>query len=67
MLAHSENTLIAPDLTYPAAWDDNYEEFISKLKMYFKAPDIIGEAESKLQNLVINPNMCITKYLVKFN
>ena len=35
--------------------------------MYFKAPDIIGEAESKLQNLVMNPNMCITKYLVKFN
>jgi hypothetical protein len=35
--------------------------------MYFGAPDIIGEAESKLENLVIKPNQRIAKYLVEFN
>ena len=67
MLAHFENMLIEPDLIHPGAGDDKYEEFISELKMYFKAPDIIGEAESQLESLVIKPNQCITKYLVEFN
>ena len=66
-LAHFENTLIEPDIFHPAAWDDNYKEFISELKMDFRAPDIIREAESKLENLVIKPNQRITKYLVEFN
>ena len=66
-LAHFENTLIEPDIFHPAAWDDNYEEFVSELKTYFGAPDIIGEAESKLENLVMKPNQHIAKYLVKFN
>ena len=66
-LAHFKNTLIEPDLIHPAAWDDNYEEFISELKTYFGAPDIIGEAESKLENLVMKPNQRIAKYLVEFN
>ena len=67
VLAHFKNTLIEPDLIHPAAWDDNYKEFVSELKMYFGAPDIIGEAESKLKNLVMKPNQRIAKYLVKFN
>ena len=51
VLAHFENTLIKPDLIHSAAWDDNYQEFVSELKTYFRAPDIIGEAESKLESL----------------
>ena len=67
VLANFKNTLIKPDLIHPVAWDDNDEEFVSELKMYFGALDIIGEAKSTLENLVIKPNQCITKYLVKFN
>ena len=66
-LAHFENMLIKPDLIHPAAWDDNYKEFVSELKTYFGAPDIIREAESKLENLVMKPDQCIAKYLVEFN
>jgi hypothetical protein len=66
-LAHFKNTLIEPDLIHPTAWDENYEEFVYELKTYFGAPDIIGEAESKLENLVMKPNQLIAKYLVRFN
>ena len=54
-------------IIHPVAWDDNYKEFVSELQMYFGAPDIIGEAKSKLENLVMKPNQCIAKYLVEFN
>ena len=67
VLAYFQNTLIEPDLIHPVACDDNYEEFVSKLKTYFGAPDIIREVESKLENLVMKPNQCITKYLVEFS
>ena len=66
-LAHFENSFIEPDLLNPPDWEDNYGEFISELKTYFKSPDIVGEAESKLENLSMKPNQRILKYLVEFN
>jgi len=66
-LAHFENSLIEPDLLNPPAWDDDYGEFISELKTYFESPDMVGKAESKLENLLMKPTQRITKYLVEFN
>ena len=66
-LAHFGNSLIEPDLLNPPDLEDDYEEFVSELKTYFESPDIVGEAESKLENLSMKPNQCIAKYLVKFN
>ena len=66
-LAHFKNFPIEPDLLNSPVWEDDYGEFISKLKTYFNSPDIVGEAESKLENLSMKPNQCITKYLVEFN
>ena len=66
-LAHFENSLIEPDLENPPAWNDDYGEFVSELKTYFEAPDIVGEAESKLENLSMKPTQRIAKYLVEFN
>ena len=66
-LAHFENSLIEPDLLNPPDWEDDYGEFVSELKTYFESPDIVGEAESKLENLSMKPNQRIAKYLVEFN
>ena len=66
-LAHFKNFLIEPDLLNSPVWEDDYGEFISELKTYFNSPDIVGEAESKLENLSMKPNQCIAKYLVEFN
>ena len=67
MFAHFKNTFIEPDLIHPEAWDDNYEEFVSELKTYLGALDIVGEAKSKLKNLAMKQNQHIAKYLVEFN
>jgi hypothetical protein len=66
-LAHFENSLIEPDLTNPPAWSDNYEAFVSELKTYFGSTDLVGEAESKLENLSMKSTQRIAKYLVEFN
>jgi hypothetical protein len=66
-LTHSENSLIKPDLINPPASSDDYDEFISELKTYFRSTDLVGEAESKLENLSMKPTQCIAKYLVEFN
>src|SRR6202041_2197281 len=65
-LAHFENALIEPDLLAAATWPNNYSEFISELKLYFGSPNIIGEAESRLQTLTMKPTQLIAKYLVDF-
>src|SRR6202041_2252015 len=65
-LAHFENTLIEPDLLAAATWPNNYSEFVSELKLYFGSPNIIGEAESRLQTLTMKPTQRIAKYLVDF-
>jgi Ty3 transposon capsid-like protein/zinc knuckle protein len=66
-LAHFENSLLEPDLSNPLAWEDDYDEFVSELKTYFGSPDVVGEAESKLENLSMKPTQRIAKYLVEFN
>jgi Retrotransposon gag protein len=66
-LAHFENSLIEPDPFNPPDWEDDYGEFVSELKMYFGSPDIVGEAENKLENLTMKPTQRIAKYHVEFN
>jgi hypothetical protein len=66
-LTHFENSLIELDLLNPLAWDDDYGEFVLELKTYFESPDVVGEAKSKLKNLLMKPTQRITKYLVEFN
>src|ERR1700723_1154808 len=65
-LAHFENALIEPDLLAAATWPNNYSKFVSELKLYFGSPNIIGEAESRLQTLTMKPTQRIAKYLVDF-
>jgi len=66
-LPHFKNSLIEPDLLNLPAWDDDYGEFVLELKTYFESLDVVGEAESKLENLSMKPTQHITKYLVEFN
>src|SRR6202162_4930649 len=66
-LAHFENSLIEPDLFHPPDWEDDYADFVAELKIYFGSPDVVGEAESKLENLSMKPTQRIAKYLVEFN
>ena len=65
-LAHFENSLIEPDLIHPPAWDDDYGEFVSELKTYFRSSDVTSKAETKLENLSMKPTQRIAKYLVEF-
>src|ERR1700723_858217 len=65
-LAHFENALIEPDLLAAATWPNNYSKFVSELKLYFGSPNIIGEAESRLQTLTMKPTQHFAKYLVHF-
>src|SRR3984957_13367474 len=55
-LTHFEKALIEPDLLAAATWPNNYSEFVSELKLYFVSPNIIGEAESKLQTPTMKPS-----------
>jgi len=66
-LAHFENSLVEPDLLHPPAWGDDYREFAMELRTYFGSSDVVGEAETKLENLSMKPTQRIAKYLVEFN
>jgi len=58
VLAYFENSLIDPNIPIPPAWEDDYRAFVSA---YFGSPDIINEAENKLENLSMKPTQCIAK------
>ena len=66
-LAHFENSLVDPDLLHPPAWGEDYRAFVLELNTYFGASDVVGEAETKLENLSMKPTHRIAKYLVEFN
>src|ERR1700720_2478294 len=66
-LAYFETSLLEPDILNPSAWEDDYSEFVEELKLYFGASDLIGESESKIENLTIKSSQRIAKYIVKFN
>jgi hypothetical protein len=66
-LAPFKNSLIELDLYHPPAWGGDYDEFVLELKNYFRSPDAVSKAESKLENLSMKPTQCIAKYIVKFN
>jgi len=38
-----------------------------ELRTYFGSSDVVGEAETKLENLSMKPTQRIAKYLVEFN
>src|SRR6202041_3798297 len=66
-LAYLETSLLKPDVLNPPAWEDDYSEFVKKLKLYFGALDLIGESESKIENLTMKSSQRIAKYIVEFN
>src|SRR6202050_3049304 len=66
-LAHFENSLLEPDVYHPPAWEDDYDDFVSELKIYFGSPDVVGEAKSKLKNLSMKSTQRIAKSLIEFN
>ena len=51
----------------PLAWQDDYSEFVEELKLHFGALDLIGESESKIENLTMKSSQRIAKYIVEFN
>src|ERR1700723_1619599 len=66
-LAYFETSLLEPDILNPPAWEDDYSEFVEELKLYFGSSDLIGESESKIENLTMKSSQHIAKYIVKFN
>ena len=66
-LAYFETSLLEPDVLNPPAWEDDYSEFVEELKLYFGSSDLIGESESKIENLTMKSSQRIAKYIVKFN
>src|SRR6202041_2395966 len=66
-LAYFETSLLEPDVLNPLAWEDDYSEFVEELKLYFGSSDLIGESESKIENLTMKSSQRITKYIVEFN
>ena len=66
-LAYFETSLLEPDILNPPAWKDDYLEFVEELKLYFGASDLIGESESKIENLTMKSSQRIAKYIVEFN
>src|ERR1700723_48987 len=66
-LAYFETSLLEPDVLNPPAWEDDYMEFVEELKLYFGSSDLIGESESKIENLTMKSSQPIAKYIVKFN
>src|ERR1700722_5072792 len=66
-LAYFETSLLEPDILNRPAWEDDYSEFVEELKLYFGASDLIGESESKIENLAMKSSQCIAKYIVEFN
>src|SRR6202040_3285146 len=45
----------------------DYSEFVEELKLYFRSSDLIGESESKIENLTMKSSQRIAKYIVEFN
>src|ERR1700720_1317178 len=66
-LAYFETSLLEPDILNLPAWEDDYSEFVKELKLYFGSTDLIGESESKIENLTMKSSQCIAKYIVEFN
>src|ERR1700723_3317327 len=66
-LAYFKTSLLEPDILKPPAWEDDYSEFVKELKLDFRSSDLIGESESKIENLTMKSSQCIAKYIVEFN
>src|ERR1700722_8918954 len=66
-LAYFKTSLLEPDVLNPPAWEDDYSEFVEELKLSFGSSDLIGESESKTENLTMKSSQRIAKYIVKFN
>src|SRR3984957_346949 len=66
-LAYFKTSLLEPDVLNPPAWEDEYSEFVEELKLYFGSSDLIGESESKIENLTMKSSQRIAKYIVEFN
>src|ERR1700723_1557782 len=66
-LTYFETSLLEPDVLNPPAWEDDYSEFVEELKLYFGGSDLIGESESKIENLTTKSSQRIAKYIVEFN
>src|ERR1700722_7087578 len=66
-LAYFETSLLEPDVLNPPAWEDDYLEFVEELKLYFGSSDLIGESESKIENLTMKSSQRITKFIPEFN
>ena len=66
-LANFETSLLELDILNLPAWEDDYSEFVEELKLYFGASDMIGESESKIENLTMKSSQCIAKYIIEFN
>ncbi|KAG6327952.1 hypothetical protein ID866_11137 [Astraeus odoratus] len=49
------------------AWVDNYSKFVIELTTNFGPHDPVGNAEHKLDNLLMKDSSCINKYIIKFN
>ena len=67
VLTYFEASLLEPDVLNPPAWEDDYLEFVKELKLYFGALNLIGESESKIENLTMKSSQHIAKYIVEFN
>src|ERR1700720_2434174 len=52
-LAYFKTSLLEPDVLNPPALEDDYLEFVKKLKLYFGGLDLIGKSESKIENLTM--------------
>src|SRR6202041_632597 len=66
-LAYFKTSLLKPDVVNPPAWEDDYSEFVEELKLYFGSSDLIGESESKIENLTMKSSQRIAKYIIEFN
>src|ERR1700720_182309 len=66
-LSYFKTLLLEPDVLNPPAWEDDYSEFVEEFKLYFGSLDLIGESESKIENLTMKSSQRIAKYIVEFN
>src|ERR1700722_2176710 len=66
-LAYFKTSLLELDILNLPGWEDDYSEFVKELKLYFGSSDLIGESESKIENLTMKSSQRIAKYIVEFN
>src|ERR1700719_3612734 len=66
-LAYFDTSLLEPDILNPQAWEDDYSEFVQELKLYIGSLDLIGESDSKIENLTMKSSQHIAKYIIEFN